>query len=136
MRQAVEEGGIPRTGGRVTRSCSARRAITRLRQMRGRRGRRNKKGRIQKANRRLSDVSGFLTRPVPAWSMCLRELAAALSLAICLIHEIVHEFRYGPHPGHEKVIPRPRTSDIQQVALGVVNLLHIRIVCRAFDSFL
>src|SRR5271166_1593892 len=51
-------------------------------------------------------------------------------------HEVVQEFGDGRDTRNKEMITRARTGDIEQVALGVVDLLQIRIVADRLDALL
>lgn len=50
--------------------------------------------------------------------------------------EIVQKFRRGLDAGHQQVIPRACAGHVEQVALGVVDFLQVRVVADRFDPFL
>jgi len=50
--------------------------------------------------------------------------------------QIVQKLRNGVDAAHKKMIACARTGDIQQVALGVINLFKIGVVRRGLDPFL
>jgi hypothetical protein len=52
------------------------------------------------------------------------------------LRKIVEELRHGVDAGHQEMIPRARTGDVEQVALGVIYLLQIRIVSNGLDTLL
>ena len=50
--------------------------------------------------------------------------------------QVVQKLRGRGDAGNQQVIPRPGAGHIQQVALGVVNLLKIGVVGDGFDALL
>jgi hypothetical protein len=50
-----------------------------------------------------------------------------LSLVPLNLRKVVQEFRRRVDAGHQQMIPRPRTGDVEKMALRVVDLLQVGI---------
>jgi hypothetical protein len=52
------------------------------------------------------------------------------------LHEVVQEFGYGGDTDYQQMIPGAGTGDIEQVTLGVIDLLQISVVADCLDALL
>jgi hypothetical protein len=50
--------------------------------------------------------------------------------------EVVQEFGHGPDARNQQMIPGTGTGDIEQVTLGIVDLLQISIITDCLNSLL
>lgn len=60
----------------------------------------------------------------------------ALVARMRLHYQVIQELRSGLRAGDEEVITRTRAGDVQEVALGVVNFLQVRIVGNSLNTLL
>jgi len=42
--------------------------------------------------------------------------------------KVLDEFRRRAHPRDQQAVPRPRAGDVEQVALGLINVVQLRLV--------
>lgn len=58
------------------------------------------------------------------------------SATLIVLHEVIQEFRHGSDPSYEQMVSGTGAGDVEQMALGVIDLLQIRIVTDRLDTLL